>query len=77
MRKKIFHMESLGRDLLVQADLDLALEEKPERMTDYQWMFLEKKACFVMKGYLVDMTLYSVLEERTQKICGRSCTQCI
>ena len=54
-------------DLLVQADLDHTLEEKLEGMMDRQWMSLEKKACSVIRGCLVDVALYSVLEKRTSK----------
>ena len=52
---------------MVQADLDHALEEKPEGMTDHQWMYLKKRACSVIRGYLVDVALYSILEEKTSK----------
>ena len=52
---------------MVQADLDQALEKKPERTTDHQWRSLEKKACSMIRGYLADVALYSVLEERTLK----------
>ena len=52
---------------MVQADLDQAVEEKPEGMSDRQWMSLEKKACSVIRGCLEDVALYSALEERTLK----------
>ena len=52
---------------MAQANLDQALEEKPEGMSDHQWMSLEKKACSVIREYLVDVALYSVLEEKTLK----------
>ena len=54
-------------DLLVQADLDQALDEKSEGMTDRQWASLEKKACSMIRGCLVDVVLYSMLKEKTPK----------
>ena len=66
-KKKFFMWKVRVEDLLIQADLDQALEEKPEGMSDHQWMSLEKKACSVSRGYLVDVALYSVLEEKILK----------
>ena len=61
-------MKSLDkRSSGVQADLDLILEEKPEGMTDRQWMSLEKKGCSMIRGCLADVVLYLVLEERISK----------
>ena len=54
-------------DLLMQADLDQALDDKLEGMTDRQWASLEKKACSMIRGCLADAALYSVLEEKTPK----------
>ena len=54
-------------DLLVQLSLDLALEDRPDGMTDKQWISLEKKACSTIRGCLADLVLYSVLEEKTPK----------
>ena len=51
----------------MQADLDQALDEKPEGMIDRQWASLEKKACSVIRRYLMDTALYLVLEEKTPK----------
>ena len=45
---------------MIQIDLDQVLEEKPEGMTDRQWMSLEKKACFMIRRCLADAMLYSV-----------------
>ena len=67
MEKKNFMWKVQVEDLLVQADLDQALKEKLEGMTDRQWMSLEKKACSVIRGCFTDMVLYSVLEERIPK----------
>ena len=52
-------------DLLVQHELDLALEERYEGITNRQWMSLEKRVCSMIKGCLADLALYSILEERT------------
>ena len=54
-------------DLLVQTDLDQVLEEKPEGISDRQWMSLEKKAYSVIRGCLADAALYLVLEEKILK----------
>ena len=54
-------------DLLVQLDLVQALEEKPDEMSDRQWMSLERKACSVIRGGLMEAVIYSVLEEKTPK----------
>ena len=54
-------------DLLVQHELDLTLEDRPEGMTDWQRSSLEKWACAAIRGCLADAALYLVLEERTSK----------
>ena len=54
-------------DLLVQMRLDLALEDRPEEITDKEWVSLEKRACAMIRACLVDEVLYGVLEERTPK----------
>ena len=65
--ENFFMWKVLVEDLLVEADLDLTLKEKLEGMTNRQWMSREKKACSVIRRCLADVTLYSVLEERTPK----------
>ena len=54
-------------DLLVQLELNQALEEKLDGTLDKQWLSLEKKACAMIRGCLSDVALYSVIEERTPK----------
>ena len=66
-KENFFMWKIRVEDLLVQADLDQALDEKPEGMTDRQWASLEKKACLVIRGCLTDAALYSVLEKKTPK----------
>ena len=51
-------MESLGRRSFGSSRSNQTLEEKPEEMTDPQWMSLEKKACSVIRGCLTDAMLY-------------------
>ena len=63
--KNFFIWKVRVEDFLVQAELDQVLEENPEGMSDCQWMSLEKKACSIIRECLVDVALYSVLEERT------------
>ena len=54
-------------DLLIQHELDLALEERSDGMSDKDWKFLEKRACAAIRGCLADAALYSVLEKKTPK----------
>ena len=54
-------MESLDRRSLGLRRSGSDIEEKPEGMTDRQWMSLEKKTCSVIRRYVADATFYSVL----------------
>lgn len=54
-------------DLLVLQELDIALEDRPDGMSDWQWISLEKWMCATVRGFLADATLYLVLEERTPR----------
>ena len=54
-------------DLLVQMGLDVALKERPENVSDKEWMSLEKRACATIRACLIDEVLYGVLEERTPR----------
>ena len=45
----------------------MALEERPEGMTDKEWASLEKRACAATRGCLADEVLYSILEEKMPK----------
>ena len=54
-------------DLLVLLELDSALEEKLDGMSDKQWFSLEKKVCAMIRGCLSDAALYSMIEEKTPK----------
>ena len=66
--KKSFTMWMVRvEDLLVQMRLDLALKDRPEKITDKEWVSLEKRACAMIRACLVDEVLYGVLEKRTHK----------
>ena len=54
-------------DLLVQIRLDSALEDRSEEMDDKQWITLEKRTYATIRTCLVDVVLYGVLEESTQR----------
>ena len=67
-RKKNFSMwRTKVKDLLVQQELDLTLEEKSEGMTDQAWSSLEKRAYSLIRWCLTDLMLYGILKEKTPK----------
>ena len=51
----------------MQNFLDVALEEKLEKMSKRDWLSLKKRACAAIRGCLVDSALYSVLDEKKLK----------
>ena len=66
--KKSFTMWMVRmEDLLVQMRLDSTMEDRLGKITDKEWVSLEKRACAMIRACLVDEVLYGVLEERTPK----------
>ena len=65
--KKILMWRTRVEDLLVQQELDLALEKKLEGMTDRAWSSLEKRACSLIRWCLTDSVLYGMLKEKMPK----------
>ena len=48
-KKSFFMWKVRVEDILVQHELDLALEERPDEMTDRQWMSLKKRVCSAIR----------------------------
>jgi hypothetical protein len=54
-------------DLLIEKELDKALEEKPEEMTEAVWKDLDKKARATIRLTLTKEVAYNILKETTAK----------
>ena len=54
-------------DLLVQKDLDVALDDKPEKMSNAEWAGLDRKAMFVIRLSLSKNVAFNILKEKTAK----------
>ncbi|VFQ61284.1 unnamed protein product [Cuscuta campestris] len=54
-------------DLLVQKDLDVVLGDKPEKMSDADWVVLDRKAMSVIRLSLTKNVAFNILKEKTAK----------
>jgi len=53
--------------LLVQKDLDEALDDKPEKMSNAEWAGLDRKALSVIRLSLSKNVAFNILKEKTAK----------
>ena len=54
-------------DLLVHKDLDVALGDKPEKMSDAEWAGLNRKVMSVIRLSLSKNVAFNILKEKTSK----------
>ena len=54
-------------DVLIQQDLDIALEDKPEAIDDKEWEKLNWQACGTIRLCLAKDQKYSVMRESNAK----------
>ena len=54
-------------DLLVQKDLDVVLDDKPEKMSNTEWAGLDRKAMSVIRLSLSKNVAFNILKEKTAK----------
>ncbi|KAL9442051.1 hypothetical protein AB3S75_020539 [Citrus x aurantiifolia] len=55
-------------DVLCQQGLELALEEKPNKMDDKEWIKINRQACGTIRLCLAKDQKYSVMRETSTKI---------
>ena len=54
-------------DLLVQKDLDVALDDKPEKMSNAEWAGSDRKAMSIIRLSLSKNVAFNILNEKTAK----------
>ena len=54
-------------DVLCQQELDIALEEKPDKMDDKEWAKINRQACGTIRLCLAKEQKYSVMRETSAK----------
>ena len=54
-------------DLLVQKDLDMILDDKLGKMSDAEWVGLDRKTMSIIRLYLTKNVAFNILKEKTTK----------